>query len=251
VSSLLTAVVLTLNEEEHLPDCLASLKLLTGDVLVLDSGSSDATVGIATEHGARVIERAFDGYAHQRNAALDLLSDSQWVFFLDADERMTAAGVRELRDVTAQASERVAGIWVPRRNFFFGREVRAGGWSPDFQARGFRPQRARFHVERQVHEVAIIDGESLYLREPLIHLNYARRREFITKQRAYTERRVAQGASRPPRRRAYLSAPARELYRRLIVHRGYRDGLTGFFLASVLAVEEVRVCKMLRSGAQG
>jgi hypothetical protein len=75
----------------------------------------------------------------------------------------------------------------------------------------------------------------------MVHLNYATRREFLAKQRAYTRLRI-QSTHTPeiPRRRAYLGAPLRELHRRLVAHRGYRDGATGLFLALVLAFEEAR-----------
>jgi glycosyltransferase involved in cell wall biosynthesis len=247
----LTAVILTLNEAEHLPDCLRSLQPLTDSVLVLDSGSTDRTRAIAEAAGARVEVRAFDGYASQRNAALALVTDADWVFFLDADERLTTAGARELHEVIATAPCILAGLWVPRRNICFGRELRGGGWWPDYQARGFRPGRAWFDERRQVHEVATISGESYWLREPLVHQNYRHRWEFIAKQRLYTVQRVrsARGGNRP-RRRAYVSAPARELYRRLVRLHGYRDGLDGVFMASVLALEEVRACRLLRAGVQ-
>jgi hypothetical protein len=82
----------------------------------------------------------------------------------------------------------------------------------------------------------------------MIHLNYSSRREFIAKQRAYTNRRVDQSAGEPtPRRRAYLGAPARELWRRFVRLKGYRDGLIGLFLAGVLAMEECRAVRLLRA----
>jgi len=244
----LAAVVLTLNEATHLPDCLASLRSLTNQIIVLDSGSSDGTQTIAAGFGARVETRAFDGYASQRNAALDLAGDAEWVLFLDADERLTPAGANEIRNAIASAQPELAAFWLPRRNLFFGRALRGGGWWPDEQARLLRPGRVRYDLSRQVHEVVVIDGSSRRLREPIIHLNYANRREFIVKQRAYTFQRVQQSpATAAPRRRAYLGGPARELWRRFVRMKGYRDGLTGLFLAGVLALEEARAVWLLRS----
>lgn len=244
-----TAIVLTLNEERHLPDCLASLRLVTGDIIVLDSGSTDRTVAIAEAEGARVCHRTFDGYASQRNAALGLAEDAEWVLFLDADERLTVPGAMEIRAALV-AEPDVAAYRMPRRNVFWGRTLRGGGWWPDEQARLFRSGRIRFDETRQVHEVAIINGASARLHEAMIHLNYDSRREFLVKQRAYTQLRVSQErvAGHVPRRRAYLSAPTRELRRRLIVNQGYRDGLTGLFLAVALAVEEIRAVWLLRRG---
>jgi glycosyltransferase involved in cell wall biosynthesis len=243
----ITAVVLTLNEQADLPDCLRSLRLLTSSIVVLDSGSTDQTVKIAHDFGARVTSRAFEGYASQRNAALDLTRDTDWILFLDADERVTPAGAQEIIDRVASAGSELAAFWLPRRNMFFGRQVVGGGWWPDYQARLLRNGRARFDESRQVHEVAVIDGGSEHLREPLIHLNYASRREFVRKQRSYSRQRANLSADTfRPRLRTYAAAPIREFHRRFISTSGYRDGVTGLFLATVLALEEIHACWLLR-----
>lgn len=247
----ITAVVLTLNEAEHLPDCLRSLRPLTRRVIVLDCGSTDGTRNIATDAGVELQTRPFDGYASQRNAALALLGDAEWMLFIDADERLTSSGVAEIREAIDTAAADLSVFWLPRRNMFFGREIRGGGWWPDEQARLLKRGHARFDPSRQVHEVVVHDGASRRLREPMIHLNYATRREFIAKQRAYSLQRVAHAsASDPPRRRAMIGAPMRELWRRVIRLRGYRDGVTGLFLAGVLAFEEARVIWLLRAKAR-
>lgn len=247
----LIAIVLTLNEAEHLPGCLASLRLVTERVIVLDSGSTDGTQAIARQFGAELQTRDFDGYANQRNAALEMAGVAEWVLFLDADERLTEAGAAEIQEALASVGPELAAFWLPRRNVFFGREIRGGGWWPDEQARLLRRGRARYDSSRQVHEVVQFDGETTRLREPMLHLNYATRLEFIAKQRAYTRQRVNRSkADERPRWRAYFGAPAREWWRRFIRFKGYRDGLTGLFLASVLAVEEVRAVGILRSKAR-
>lgn len=242
------AIVLTLDEAEHLPGCLASLARLTDRVLVLDSGSSDGTLAIARAAGARVEARRFDGYASQRNAALELV-DTPWVLFLDADERLTPEGADEIATFLDHADD-VAGARTPRYNVVFGRALRGGGWWPDRQTRLLRRERATYDERRQVHEVVVLDGRAVDLASPLVHLNYATRGEFVRKQRRYTEREAVQaiGEGRTQRRRSYLAAPARELVRRFVLLRGYRDGWTGLFLALVLAVEQVRLVWLVRRG---
>jgi hypothetical protein len=137
---------------------------------------------------------------------------------------------------------------LPRRNLFFGRGLRGGGWWPDEQARLLRRGRAHYDTARQVHEVVQFDGTSRKLREPMVHLNYASRREFVAKQRAYLLQRVEQTpAGAIPRRRAYVGGPVREFWRRFVRLKGYRDGLTGLFLAGVLSFEEARAVWLLRS----
>jgi glycosyltransferase involved in cell wall biosynthesis len=242
-----TGVVLTLNEEQHLTDCLVSLLQITERIVVLDSGSTDLTREIAQAAGARVVVQPFEGYANQRNTALDL-AGTEWVLFLDADERITPEAAREIASAIRDAADDVAAFWVPRRNLFFGRALQGGGWWPDYQSRLLRRERARYDAGRQVHEVAILNGQSVYLQEPLVHLNYESRREFLAKQRQYTDQRISQALESAdiPRRRACLSGPVREFRRRFITLGGYRDGLTGLLLAAVLAAEELRACWLIR-----
>lgn len=249
--SMLTAVVLTLNEEQHLPDCLASLRPLASPVVVVDAGSTDATVAIARGGGARVLEHRFEGFAAQRNWALHHAAESPWVLFIDADERLTPAGCTELLAAVTGADHALPDVslgWFPRRNLLFGREFRGGGWWPDYQARLLRRGAAHYEVAREVHEIAVGAGGDRYFREPLLHLNYATRSEFVQKQRAYTARRVLHDPERP-RRRRLIGAPLRELHRRLLLLHGYRDGRDGLFVAAVLAREELRAMRALRRTA--
>lgn len=245
-----TAIVLTLDEEEHLPGCLASLARLTGSIIVLDSGSTDRTVDIARECGAWIETRPFDGYASQRNAAL-ALAGTPWVLFLDADERLTPDGASEIAAFLDNARDDVAGARIPRYNVVFGRALRGGGWWPDHQTRLLRRGRARYDERRQVHEVVLLDGRAIDLVSPLVHLNYETRGEFLRKQKRYTSQAAAQALAdrRIPRRRAYLAAPTRELLRRFVLLHGYRDGWTGLFLAAILTFEQARLVWLVRHGA--
>lgn len=242
----LTAAVLTRDEEHDLPGCLRSLKALSCPVLVIDSGSTDDTVTIAHSHGARVVEREFRGFADQRNAVLELL-DTPWAFFVDADERVTSALADAVLNAIEHADDDIAAFQIPRRNYAFGRPLRGGGWWPDYQTRLLRLGRARFDEAIQVHEVVRLDGVAPALTHPLLHLNYRSRREFVTKQRHYTERRLAlESPSHRPRARHIVGRAGREFLRRLCIDGGYRDGLDGLFMAGVLAAEEARYIWRLR-----
>lgn len=243
----LTVIVLTLNEERHLGDCLASLQPVAERILVVDSGSTDGTRKIAQEAGADLICLPFTGYASQRNAALDLAPEADWILFVDADERLTGALREELRRALTDAPPDLAGFWIPRRNIMFGHALKGGGWWPDFQARIIRRGRGCYDPAHEVHETVIFDGHTRYLNEPLIHLNYESRREFMHKQRDYSLRRVRTTPPEPPTARSYVGRPAREFVRRFVQLRGYLDGFTGLFLASVMALEELRVCFLSRA----
>jgi GT2 family glycosyltransferase len=243
----LAIIVLTLNEERHLRGCLASVAGLAEQLLVIDSGSQDRTPEIARMSGAEVLERPFNGFASQRNAALDLVNQP-WVLFLDADERVTPALRHEIRETIQQAPDDIAGFWLPRRNWMVGRELHGGGWWPDYQLRLLRRGHARYQTGREVHEVVDLDGEAGRLAEPLRHLNYDSIAEFREKQLRYARLRVdvLHAEGKRPRNRTFLGQPVREFARRFVSLAGYRDGLLGFFLATAMAWYELRSWLWLR-----
>lgn len=235
----LTVVVLTRDEERHIAACLAAARALApAAVLVLDSGSTDGTVAAARAAGARVEARPFDGYANQRNAALALVA-TDWVYFVDADERVTPAQAAEVR--ARLPAEGLAGYWTPRANYIRGRRLRGGGWWPDAQLRLFRRVAGRYDPARQVHELVILDGPAGRLANPLVHYNYDDWRQVLAKQRRYTARAVrdALAAGQTVRPRNYLLQPLRAFYRRYLTLRGYRDGALGLWLALILAYYEL------------
>lgn len=247
----ISAVVLARNEERHLPDCLRSLRW-ADEVLLVDSGSTDRTREIATAAGARVEVRPFTHFGDQRQAALEM-ARGEWVFFVDADERVPSELAAEVQEVVARQGPEV-GWWVPRRNFFWGREVRHAGWAPDYQLRLLRRDKACYDRTAIVHEVARLDGPAGYLRFPLIHLNYDSWGEFWAKQRAYApyeaQRRRLEGQRCRPW--TFVLQPLREFWRRFVTLQGYRDGLLGLGLSVGMAGFELIVCwhlwKLGRSG---
>lgn len=228
-----SAVVLTLNEERHIRACLDTLAWADARI-VFDSFSTDATVALAEQAGARVIQHPFQNYAQQRNAALDAV-ESEWVFFIDADERCPPALGEEIRAVIAAPQCNVYA--VPRQNYLFGRLTLGAGWHPDYQARLFRVGRACFDPRREVHEVAQHDGPMGYLRTALIHYNYDTVAQFHIKQRKYAEYDAGilfkQGVR--PKPRNFVLQPLREFRRRFFILRGYRDGWHGLRLSALMA----------------
>lgn len=235
----LSVVVLTLNEEKHIGACLASVQSFADELVVFDSGSRDRTVQIAREAGARVETRRFDNYPGQRNAALDQ-ANSDWIFFIDADERANENVGVEIRAEIARAEQSTSGavlFWVPRRNYIFGKWIQHTGWSPDYQPRVLRKGRAHFDPTRPVHELVIADGSQLYLNQPLTHYNYETIGQFRSKQIRYTRFEAEQlySAGTPPNSRGYIGQPVREFMRRFVSLQGYRDGGHGLLLSCLMA----------------
>jgi glycosyltransferase involved in cell wall biosynthesis len=229
----LAAVVLTLNESLNIGECLSSLKW-ADKVVVLDSLSTDDTVTLARSHGATVLQHPFHDYASQRNQALQLV-ESDWIFFVDADERATPELAREVRDVIEHGPE--AGWWVPRKNYIFGKWIRHTGWYPDYQMRVLKRDKARYDPDRHVHELVILDGEAGYLKNTLIHHNYQTIRQFWHKQKTYTDydARILFADGIRPRWRNFILQPLREFWRRYVSWQGYRDGAHGLLLSLLMA----------------
>lgn len=160
----LSVAVLTLNEERHLGGLLESLLPLEPDeVLVVDSGSTDRTLEIARGWGARAAGHEWEGFAGQRNWAFGQVG-GDWVLFLDADERLTPALAREIRNRVAEGTH--DGFRLRRRNYFLGKPLRC--WWPDATVRLVRKGKGRWGGGR-VHERMAVDGHVGTLRAPLLH----------------------------------------------------------------------------------
>lgn len=230
----ITVVILTLNEARHIRECIRTARQVSEHILVFDSFSDDGTVEIAREEGAVVIARAFDTYPNQRNAALAAVT-TPWALFVDADERVTPELAAEIHRAIGDSA--CAGWWIPRRNIIVGKWIRGGGWYPDYQLRLIQPGRARYDPAREVHEVVLLEGESGYLQNPLIHYNYDTWDQFWAKQRRYAhfEARVLRQQGVRVRPYTFLTMPVREFWRRFVTLRGYVDGWHGLHLALAMA----------------
>lgn len=222
-----TAVILTLNEAAHIQACIKSLAW-ADKVLVFDSYSQDETVALAEAAGAAVLQSKFENYAQQRNAALAAIQ-TDWVFFVDADERGTAVLAAEIREVVAARPER--GWYVPRHNYIFGKLTKGAGWFPDFQLRLFKHGKVQY--ERPVHELAVVDGEIGYLQNPLIHYNYRDVAHFQETQGRYTayDASILQAEGIRPKPHNYILQPLRQFYWRFVTLHGYQDGWHGLRLS--------------------
>lgn len=154
----LTAVILTKNEELHIERCLESLAGIASHCLVVDSGSTDRTVEIAREMGAKVVFHPWVNHAEQFNWALNSIPQkSDWVMRVDADELVTPGLAAEIRKRLPVFPEDVAGVHIPRRMAFLGRPIRWGGVFPVHVLRIFRAGRGRCE-SRWMDEHIVVDG---------------------------------------------------------------------------------------------
>ena len=245
----LTAAIIARDEEHNLPDCLASLAFADERLVLVAAQTIDRTREVARMHGARVEERLFDNFAAQRDAALRL-AHGEWVLFVDADERITTPLCEEIMRTLAHPGG-VRAYWIPRHNLLMGRVVRNAGWYPDHQLRLLERNSAHFDPARPVHELALVDGPVGHLREPLIHYNYASFREFVRKQERYSALDAERWLKRygRPRLRALIGQPLREFYRRYVTLHGYREGVLGLVLCTLLAYYAGKAVWLARAAA--
>lgn len=254
----ISVLILTKNEQQDLPDCLASVAWCD-DVHVLDSISTDGTVAIAEAANARVTSRAFDGYASQRNAGLALPFRHSWVLLLDADERVPAALVAELEALATSAPSGVGAARLRRRDVWDGTWLEHAQISP-YYVRLVRVGRA--HYEREVNEVLVVDGEIHDLQGTFDHYPFSKGVDhWIAKHNGYSrmeaELIVAKGVHQPEWRKALFDAdfnerrlhqkaffyrmPARPLLKFLymvVIRRAFMDGWPGIRYAVLQSIYE-------------
>lgn len=166
----LSVIVLTLDEEANLPACLDSVVTLGADLYVVDSGSTDATLEVASDRGAQTFVHRFENYAAQRNWAFDHLPiRTPWILCLDADERLTPELAEEIDQVLTQDDPRFAGHMLRRRTVFMGRWLRFGGQYPAYHLRLFRTGRGRCE-QRLYDQHFIVQGPVGALRHDYIDI---------------------------------------------------------------------------------
>ena len=253
--SRIIACILTRNEARHIEACLNSVSW-THAQMVVDCGSTDATVDLARARGAIVLHRDWDGWAGQRTFAINeaFRRGYRWIFFVDADERVPpelsteATRVVEASDAAHAAGDTTApvGFWVPRRNIIAGKWVRHAGWDPDYQLRLFRTDRGRYDPARPVHELVLLDGPDAHLEARLVHYNYDDWQHFWIKQQRYARIEAAARVSRGHRVRPhnFILQPWREFWRRYVTLEGWRSGTHGIMLAILLAIAEFQTLRL-------
>ena len=242
----LTAIVLTYNEADHIQACLETLTF-ADKCVVYDSFSTDETVQIARDAGAEVIRHEFENYASKRNAALEYIKgETDWVLFVDADERVEPDLAEEIR--TAIASTQYVAFRIPRYNYLFGKLTTGAGWYPDYQTRLLKVGKVHYDPQRTVHEVAVIDGVEGTLTQHFTHYNYENFDQFIAKQQRYVhlDARMMYDDGIKPKVQNYILQPLRHFRWRFFELKGYSDGWHGFRLSATMAWYELRKYLLLR-----
>lgn len=160
----LSVIIITKNEATHISDCLQSVTW-ADEIIVLDSGSQDDTVDICRTYTDKVYSTDWQGFGIQKQRALDKAT-SDWVLSIDADEIVTDELKAEIQQ--AMQTSDIHGFEIPRLSNYLGRQMRHGGWYPDYVLRLFRRESGHF-TDAMVHERIIVEGEIKRLNHPFLH----------------------------------------------------------------------------------
>jgi glycosyltransferase involved in cell wall biosynthesis len=181
----LSVCIITLNEEANIGRTLASVKEIADEIIIVDSGSTDATVSIAQSFGAKVFVEPWKGFARQKNSSLEK-AGCDWILSLDADEEVATELAASISAVVKSGGEpKFPGYRMNRRNLYFGRWIRHSGYYPDPKLRLVRRGAAEFEL-RDVHEDMKMPGEPGHLRGDLIHHAYPTLESFIEHANRYS-----------------------------------------------------------------
>lgn len=226
----LSVILITKNESAHIADCLDSVAF-ADEVIVVDSGSSDDTCGIARSKGARVVvTEDWPGFGPQKNRALDLAT-CDWVLSIDADERVTPELALAIQQELAQP--RADGYLIARLSSFCGRWIRHSGWWPDRVLRLFRRGTGRF-TDAAVHESVRCSGRVEILDGHFLHYPYPDLETLMAKINRYSSDAAAMMHARG-KTAGVASAMGHGFWtfvRIYIIRKGFLDGREGFVLAA-------------------
>jgi len=258
------------NEEENIGPCLETLGW-ADEVFVVDSQSSDRTAEEAEKRGAKVVQFRFDGTQKKDDWCLENLPfRNEWVFYIDADERVPPELAREIEE-TIQREDARDGYYVNRRLIFMGRWVRHAGLYPSWSLRLFKHRLARYEQlaapaksrrDSKVHEHLILDGEADYLSHDLLHRDLRDLYRYIERHNQYSDwdaqvyldyrreglrtEKHLHGPVRLKRllKRAWVRLPFRPLLRFLymyVLRAGFLDGSAGLHYCLLRAVHEYHI----------
>ncbi len=222
----LSGVVITLNEADRIARCVASMRAVCDDVLVLDSGSTDGTQAIARGLGARVEHRDWDGFARQKNAAIER-AVRPWVLLLDADEWLEPDAQARVRALFEGELEQADCWLLLRRTHFLGHAMRAGSFAREPVHRLLRSHLR--HGLVPVHEFLDVEGARVRRSDIVLEHDTARSaEEYWAKLQRYAAlwAQSRAGRSRPAPWRGPVSA-ATYLLKNLVLRGGLIDGMAG------------------------
>ena len=235
IKNKLSVVLATYNEEANIGKCLAAVKNLADEIIIVDGSSTDKTREIATDHGAKVFKTANKPNFHiNKQIAIDK-AKNDWVLQLDADEIIPPKLAKEIQ-TTIEKNQTSDAYWIKRQNFFLGTFLKKGGQYPDPVIRLFKKGRA-YLPQKDVHEQMVVKGELGTLENPMQHYTAPTFERYLTNANRYTSFTAAQLKKAKVKVNFFNSInyiiikPTYTFLKLFVRHRGYVDGYPGFVFA--------------------
>jgi glycosyltransferase involved in cell wall biosynthesis len=247
----ITVLIYTHNEEKNIIDCIKSAHLLSDMVVVIDSESTDKTVELAKKQNAEVFTFPYSLYVEPAREFGIKKAKTDWVFILDADERITPELAEEVINVIARSettkqsqnnkeiatlsrqtrfarNDKISYYKIPRKNIFIDKWLKHGGWSPDYQIRLINTK-AFVSWPEQIHSTPLIKGECGFLKNPLLHYFHGNLEEMVKKTITFEniESDLLYKAKKSVSTMIFFRKFFGELFRRLIKEKGFLDGTIG------------------------
>ena len=248
----ISVVIITFNEERNIARCITSVQEVADEVIVVDSGSTDTTVNIATAHGASVTQRAWTNYSDQKNFA-NGLAKGRFILSLDADEALS----EELRTAIREAKKNgLHGAYsMARLTNYCGTWIRHGGWYPDIKVRLFPKGGARWNGE-YVHETLRPDPDlpTTLLKGDLLHYSFytVEQHERQAEQFARLAAKALHARHKPSSLLRILFSPVSRFLQGYLLHGGFLDGKAGYTIARISArAKRLKYTELARLNRQG
>lgn len=240
---MISAVIVTYNEEDFLKDCLESIREEVDEIVIVDLGSTDKTLELAKDFTLKIFTHQWVDYVEKVRDFAVSKAEGEWVLVLDPDERIGSTLWRRLRNVAHE--DKYTAVNIPRKNIFFGHWIAHTNWWPDKHVRFFKKGKVKW--ENKIHNYPLVEGEILNLpaKENLaiIHFGYQNIEQFIDRQSRYSTIK-AQNLYDSGIRFSWNSFfwnPKREFLVRYIRHLGFLDGFYGFALSFLMMIYQLEV----------
>jgi len=228
----LSVYILAYNEEAKISDTIKSVTW-ADEIVVIDSFSTDRTVEISKELGAKVVQVKFEGFGKLRMAGIENTSH-EWIFSIDSDERCTPEAKEEiLSTIVSENSKDI--YFIPRRNIFMGKKIRFCGWYPNYrQPQLFKRGKMTYESKDLVHEDYRVEGEIGYLKKSIIQIPFLTISEILQKMDRYSELGAEKIIDKKKECPSIFNIIFRSLWtfiRIYILRLGILDGWAGFVIA--------------------
>lgn len=231
----ISAIIPTFNEEDNILDAIESVSW-ADEILVVDSFSEDKTVEIAKSKNARVIQRAYENSASQKNWAIPQASYF-WIFLLDADERCTESLQKEIRE-TIDLNEGIDAYWIKRENYFMGKKVKYSGWGNDKVIRLFKRDTCKYE-NKSVHAEIVTKGRVSKLKEVIKHNTYKNMSHYFAKIDRYSTYAAKDLVKKHSRVSLYhlWFKPSWRFFKHYVLNLGILDGKVGYIISRMSAID--------------